>query len=39
VTLDSGSPAQVEAAGRTATLSQARPVSLPTRRLKTAGCG
>jgi trehalose/maltose hydrolase-like predicted phosphorylase len=38
VTLDSGAPVPVEADGKTATLSQGNPVTLATRRLKTAGC-
>jgi trehalose/maltose hydrolase-like predicted phosphorylase len=38
VTLDSGDPVPVEANGKTATLSQGSPVTLATKRLKTAGC-
>ena len=39
VTLDSGDSVPVEANGTTQTLSQGAPVTIPTRRLDTSGCG
>ena len=39
VTLDAGDSVPVEANGTTQTLSQGAPVTIPTRRLETSGCG